>query len=385
MATTREEFLARASAMVPALRERAQETEELRQIPTETIAELTDAGLLRIANPERYGGHREDIDLPCEITLELSRGCSSTAWCYSVWLVHNWMIGHWPERLQEEYFASGPDTLASSGFAPTGKLEPVAGGFRLTGRWDFSSGSDAATWALLGAIGPAGPAFVMVPRTDYRVIDTWFSAGLKGTGSKDVEVESSFVPEYRVANHRDLAMPRPNPNDAAWPLVPLTTAWQLHGRSSYRLPMMNIVSYAVSAPVVGMAQAAIETFQQGLGGRSSAGAASVQMRLGEAAAEAEAARVITFHNLHELLERGSSGDVLTEIEQVRYQRNRIFAARLAVQAINRLFEVGGAHSVYASLPLQRYFRDVNVAAQHTSLHWDRVREQYGRLAAQPGD
>ena len=382
MAPTREELLGRAKALIPTLKERAAQTEELRQLPAETLRDLADAGLLRVANPRRFGGYEDDVDLLCEITMELGRGCGSTAWCYSVWLVHNWMVGHWPERFQEEYFATGPDTLSSSGFAPTGKLEPAAGGFRLSGRWDFSSGCDAGTWALLGANGPDGPVFAMLPRTDYEIIDTWFVAGLKGTGSKDVQVTNAFVPAHRVVNCRDLAMPPRDGTQGGWQLTPLTPAWKLHGRPSFRLPIMNIASYAVSMPVVGMARGAVEAFEEGLRGRTSAGSASVQMRLAEASAEADSARVISLHNLAELLARGARGDILSEEDQVRYQRNRIYAARLGVQAINRLFEIGGAHSVYASMALQRFFRDANVASQHTSLHWDRVREQYGRLALQ---
>jgi 3-hydroxy-9,10-secoandrosta-1,3,5(10)-triene-9,17-dione monooxygenase len=380
MSATRDELLQRARALLPALEQRAEQAEELRRLPDETVSDLAGAGLLRVANPRRYGGPEDDIDLLHEITLELARSCGSTAWCYSVWLVHNWMVGHWPERFQEEYFASGPDTLSSSGFAPTGKLTPVEGGFTLSGRWDFSSGSHNASWALLGAGGPDGPAFVMVPRTDYEVIDTWFVAGLKGTGSNDIQVSDAFVPAHRVVNCGDLAMaPRDN-SPGEWRSVPATAAWDLHRRPSYRLPMMNVVSYTVSMPVVGMARGAVEAFEEGVRGKSSAGSVSVQMRLAEAAAEADAARVISLQGLRELLARGASGDVLSQTEQIRYQRNRIYAARLAVQAINRLFEIGGAHSVYASRSLQRFFRDANVASQHTSLHWDRVKEQYGRLA-----
>jgi 3-hydroxy-9,10-secoandrosta-1,3,5(10)-triene-9,17-dione monooxygenase len=144
--------------------------------------------------------------------------------------------------------------------------------------------------------------------------------------------------------------------------------------------MMNIVSYAISTPVVGMALGAVAAFEEGLRGRAGAASVSAQMRLAEASAEAEAAVVISRHNLRELLARGAAGDTLSEKEQLRYQRNRIYAGRLAVQAINRLFEIGGAHSVYGSMALQRFFRDANVASQHTSMHWDRIKEQYGRFA-----
>jgi 3-hydroxy-9,10-secoandrosta-1,3,5(10)-triene-9,17-dione monooxygenase len=205
-------------------------------------------------------------------------------------------------------------------------------------------------------------------------------AGLKGTGSNDIQVSGAFVPAHRVVNCRDLAMPPRDGSPGEWQPRPSTAAWELHGRPSYRLPMMNVVSYAVSSPVVGMARGAVETFEDSMRGRTSAGSVSVQMRLAEAAAEADAARVISVTDLGELLARGARDEIISQRDQIRFQRNRIFAARLAVQSINRLFEIGGAHSVYASRALQRFFRDANVASQHTSMSWDRIKEQDGRLA-----
>src|SRR5581483_138857 len=130
-AISRDELLQRAAALVPALKQRAQKAEDLRQMPPETVADLKASGLIDIATPERFGGNGHEIDLMFNVAMELGRGCGSTAWCYAVWDIHNWMLGHWPIEAQEEYFATGPDTLSSSSFAPNGRLEPVDGGFRL--------------------------------------------------------------------------------------------------------------------------------------------------------------------------------------------------------------------------------------------------------------
>jgi 3-hydroxy-9,10-secoandrosta-1,3,5(10)-triene-9,17-dione monooxygenase len=129
----REELLWRASQLVPVLKERAARIEKLRQIPAETVHDLVSSGLIRIGNPERYGGHAVDVDVAHEVGWELGRGCGSSAWCYSLWTVHNWWLGHFPEKAQEEFFASGPDTLFSSGLNPAGgKAEPVDGGLRIS-------------------------------------------------------------------------------------------------------------------------------------------------------------------------------------------------------------------------------------------------------------
>jgi alkylation response protein AidB-like acyl-CoA dehydrogenase len=150
-----QEFLLRAAALLPALRERANTAEELRHIPGVTVEDLTTSGLLRIANPARYGGPGLDYDAVLEVAVELGRACGSTAWCYTVWSSHNWLIGFYPAQAQEEYFASTPDVLCSSAFnAALGRAQAVAGGYQLSGHWDFSSGCDAASWALPAAVTP---------------------------------------------------------------------------------------------------------------------------------------------------------------------------------------------------------------------------------------
>src|SRR5439155_1694832 len=147
---TREELLRRAAELVLVLKERAARTEQLRQIPSDTVHDLLASGLIRIGNHRRFGGHDVEVDTAFDVGFELGRGCGSTAWCYSLWTAHNWWLGHFPEKCQDEFFATGPDTLFSSGLNPAGgRVEPVAGGFRVAGRWGFSSGCDAATWALV--------------------------------------------------------------------------------------------------------------------------------------------------------------------------------------------------------------------------------------------
>src|SRR2546427_237453 len=125
------------------------------QIPLESVQDLLASGLIRIGNPRRYGGHDVEVDTAFDVGFELGRGCGSTAWCYSLWTAHNWWLGHFPEQAQEEFFATGPDTLFSSGLNPAGgKVESASGGFRVSGRWGFSRGCDAAT-----------PVMVAVPRS----------------------------------------------------------------------------------------------------------------------------------------------------------------------------------------------------------------------------
>src|SRR5918992_980964 len=131
---TREELLCRATALLPVLKERAARTEQLRQIPPETVQDLISSGLIRLGNPQRYGGLGIEYDMAFDVAWELGRACGSTAWCYALWTVHNWWVGHFPAQAQEEFFANGPDTLAASALNLSGgQAESVAGGLRISG------------------------------------------------------------------------------------------------------------------------------------------------------------------------------------------------------------------------------------------------------------
>ena len=366
----REELIQRASDLASVLKQRAANTESIRQIPAESVSDFTAAGLLRIATPERYGGYSHEIDLMFEVAMAIARSCGSSGWCYSVWSIHNWMMGFWPEEAQEEYFAGGPDTLSSSAFAPTGGLTPVDGGFKLSGRWEFSSGSDAATWVLLGAMGPTGPCMALLPRSDYEILDTWFVSGLRGTGSKDVVVNEAFVPGHRIG--------------AIMGDVRGSKAFELHGKASYRLPPMSLLPFTLCSPLVGMAEGAIDEFTSRVKGKSGPGKTSdsvaIQLRIAESSAEVDAARLLVRATTRELIERAGRGEFPSELEQAAVRRRFAYVARLCVQAVNRLFDASGGHGLFDSQPIQRFHRDVHAGSHQAALYWDTIAESYGRAA-----
>ena len=298
---TRDDLLDRARALIPILKDRAEETEKLRQVPQSTIDEFLSMGLLQAGNPARYGGYPDiDYDATFDILMELGRGCGSSAWCYSVWTVLNWMIGFFPEQAQEEYYATGPETLCSSSYdARKGKAEPVAGGYSVSGHWDFSSGCDAASWFMAGAMTPEGPRWFLLPRGDYEVVDTWFVSGLAGTGSKDIVVKDAFVPPHRLLN----------PESAGNTDL---LAWEMHGRTTYRVPLRVTLGWELIAPIIGLGEAAIEDFVariRGTSGRArSAEGVQMQLRLAEAGVEVHTAR---------LLHRATVGEIWPRLREER--------------------------------------------------------------------
>jgi 3-hydroxy-9,10-secoandrosta-1,3,5(10)-triene-9,17-dione monooxygenase len=378
-----QEALLRAAALLPALRERASTTEELRRIPDETVEDLTTSGLLRIANPALYGGPGLDYDAVLEVAVELGRACGSTAWCYTVWASHNWLMGFYPARAQEEYFASKPDVLCSSAFdAALGRAEPAAGGYRLSGHWDFSSGCDAATWALLAAFTPdQGPGLFLVPLSACRIVDTWFASGLKGTGSKDVVLEPTFVPGHRFLSYAAMGTGH-------------TPGRALDDRMSYRLPVFMILPFTLASPLIGIAQGAVDAFEERLRVRAASGAGGAPpglgaqaARLAEASAEVECARLIMRRDLADAFEVAARDEQPSVESRLRYRRDHCYVATLCVRAVNRLFEASGGHAILESSPLQRAHRDVHAGSHHVILGWDGPAEQYGlvRSGLEPTD
>lgn len=372
-ASPRGALLQRASALVPVLKERAAQAEKIRQVPSDSVQDLLSSGLIRIGNPDRFGGAGMDVDTAFAVSWELGRGCGSTAWCYAVWTAHNWWLGHFPERCQEEYFATGPDTLSSSALNPAnGTAERVSGGFRVSGRWAFSSGCDAASWVMVACgAGSDDRLWLLLPRADCDIVDTWFAAGLQGSGSKDVVVRDVLVPEHRTINPN-----RAGDSDR--------TGWELHRRASYRVPLRVFIEWTLAAPVIGMAQGVVDEFtsraRRGTGSGPTVNSVPLQLRLARASAEVDTARMQHRANIREILDRASQGGSFPPLDRARYVRDASFTVNLCVQAVNRLYGASGGRAIMNSEPIQRLHRDVHAASHHAALSWDAAAEQYGRRA-----
>ena len=370
----REKWIRRAAELVPMLRDRAAETEALRHITKETVDALHAAELLRLVQPKRFGGLGYDFELTFDIAAELGRGCGSTAWCYGIWSSHTWLAGMFSEQAQEAYWADSPQTLSSTSFNPSrGTVTAVPGGYRVSGQWDFSSGCDAASWVLIIGNTPNGLMFLMLPRADYVIEDTWFVSGLRGTGSKDIKIQDAFVPDYRTLLMQDMREAQ-------------TPGRQVHDSANYRIPLRSLLTFTLASPVLGMAQGALEAFESYMchavssrDGRRLAASSSVQMRLSESAAEVDTARLILHHDVQEIFARARQGDMPSLEERARYRRDQVYMAKLCVQSVNRIFEASGGRGIHESSAIQRFHRDIHAATHHVSLTWDPVAEQYGKV------
>ena len=369
---TASELLARASALLPALKERAPRTEELRRVPEETVKDLLDSGLYRIGVPKRFGGLDVDYGLALDVAAELGRGCPSTAWCYCLWAAHACLVGHWPLEAQEEVFGAGPDPLCSSSLN-VGKSTTVQvdGGYRVSGRWEFSSGCDSASWLMLGVSGIGERNWVLVPQGEFQIVDTWFVSGLRGSGSKDIVVDDVFVPAHR-------ALDVTTAGDVNW------NGWEIHGQTRYRIPIPVLLGWDLVGPMIGVARGMIDEFTARTIGTSGPGrtadSPAIHLRLSVASAEADAAHALMTQDIREMFQKAETGQRFGSLERARYRRDKAFISQLCLQAVNRLFDLSGGHALFDSVALQRFHRDAQAVAHRDGLIMELGGQQYGRVA-----
>jgi 3-hydroxy-9,10-secoandrosta-1,3,5(10)-triene-9,17-dione monooxygenase len=366
--------------LLPVLKDRAQETEDRRQLSAETVKSLAATGFFRLLQPARFGGLEADPITFLTCVRDIASACGSSGWVASVVGVHNWQLALFPDQAQQDVWGDDPGTLMSSSYAPTGKIEQVDGGYRVSGRWSFSSGSEHASWVLLGGIVPPGeqgaPAdfrTFLIPAQDYTIEDVWQTIGLRGTGSNDIVVPGTFVPAYRSLSFGDTARcygPGQEQNTA-----PL-----------YRIPYGSIFPYSITTPIIGMATGAYEAHVSYMRERVRAAYAGVraaedpysQVRVARAAADIDAAWNALTSNMTELMALARAGEKLPMRLRLRVRRDQVRGTELAIQAVDRLFENSGGRSIYTSHPIQRYWRDAHAGRVHAINDPERALSMYGR-------
>jgi 3-hydroxy-9,10-secoandrosta-1,3,5(10)-triene-9,17-dione monooxygenase len=362
----------KAEALLPKLRERAPKCEELRRLPDETLRDFHDAKLFRIHQPKRVGG--EELEFAAVVTFGalLARACASTAWNWVNFAAHHMMLGMFPPQAQDEIWGKSRDALIASSFVfPAGKARKVDGGYLLSGRWPFSSGVDPSEWNMLAGLArlddnlPPEQRIFLVPRAQYKVIDTWRAGGLRGTGSNDVEVGEVFVPEHMTLAVAD-TKGGPTPGSAVNPGV------------LFRLPVFALFPYMLSGVALGIAEGLIDDYKPASGKMTGARVAeiqSTQIRLSEATAYARASRVIQLANCREAEQ--NLPDMKTK---ARYRLEGAYAVDWAVRAVDVMFGLYGAGGLYESGPVARAFRDAHAVKQHFSFNTDIAGTTYGRVA-----
>jgi 3-hydroxy-9,10-secoandrosta-1,3,5(10)-triene-9,17-dione monooxygenase len=380
MPPSHDELWGRALELLPKLRERAARCEELRRLPDETLREFHDAELFRLQQPARVGGAELEFATIVTFGALLARACASTAWTWVNFAAHHMMLGMFPPRVQDEIWGRSRDALIASSFVfPAAKARKVKDGYVISGRWPFSSGVDPSEWNMLAGLAflddnvPPEQRIFLLERSQYRIIDTWYAGGLRGTGSKDVEATEQFVPEHRTLAVAD-TKGGPTPGSAMNP-GPL-----------YRMPVFALFPYMLSGVALGIAEGMIDEFTS-IGTRTGkmtgariAEIQSTQIRFSEASAYARASRAAQLGNCREAWELISNGSVPDLKTKARYRLEGAYAVDWAVRAVDVMFGLLGAAGLYESGSAPRAFRDAHAVKQHFSFNTDIAGTTHGRIA-----
>jgi alkylation response protein AidB-like acyl-CoA dehydrogenase len=371
-------LLGRARALIPALAERAPAAAAARRVPSETIAEYHAAGILRILQPKRFGGRQGRFSVFSRIVEELTYGCASSAWVYAVLAEHQWIIAQYPEEAQIDVWGDDPEAVASSSLAPRAPARRVAGGWRLSGRFPFSSGCDYAQWAILGAfLGEIGDprhiAYLLAPLAEVEIVDDWQVLGLAGTGSKSLVLHDIFIPEHRCVMVSDLFAGTP-PGALVHPEYPVL-----------RAPRGFLVSYSLPPVAIALGRRALDIACAALASRVSRGVTKlaesevVQMAIGEAAAAIDVATMLLHSGRESSTAAVSSGSKITEAEALRARRDMVYAQHQVNWAVDRLCELDGARWVYDRDQLGAIRRDVMTILTHHAASRQAAMAPYGKM------
>lgn len=366
-----------ARRIAPELAATDTEGADLRRLPDTAWKLLHDCGIVRALQPARFGGGEVTLVEFLDAVMELSAASPSAGWVAGVIGVHPWQLALFADEAQQEMWAEDPARMHSSSYNPTGSAVRVDGGYEVSGRWSFSSGCDHCRGVNLGAIikepGAVMPeyrSFLLHP-DQYRIEDNWHVAGLRGTGSKDIVVEATFVPEHRSQSHVDYALGLPLPGQETNP-GPL-----------YRLPWSVVFNAALAASVLGSARGYIDAWSAEAARRvippgiKLADDPLTQRRLADATWILDAAVARMRADAIELTARAEAGDAPTMPDRGRYRWNLNRGCELVGQAIADLHRAASGRTIFLDHPLQRRFQDVQGALGHAFLVPDSLAKAVG--------
>ncbi|MGA8615552.1 MAG: acyl-CoA dehydrogenase family protein [Xanthobacteraceae bacterium] len=371
--TSKRELVDRARALAPKFAARAQAAEEARHIPPESVKDMLDAGFARILPPTEIGGYGLGFDTWFEVMRELCKADASHGWCAGLIIHHAHLIGQYPQAAQKTLWADGLDVPIAASFAPTVKATPVDGGYRVSSQGSpFASGVDHCSWVMLGGMvhdaGEPEWKFFLVAPGDYTVRDTWFTTGMRATGSKTIVTDNAFVPSGLVLRLADL-------RDGKGP------GGAIHNATIYHTPFFYYAPICFVTPMLGVAQGAYELFREWTktrktqDGSAMAEKSSVQVRMARAAAELDAADL--------LLRRAVS---VTDAPQdysphhlARSVRDFARVSEMMVDVIDTLVALSGTAGFNTSHPIQRAWRDIHFMSMHISVNTEMNYSHFGRM------
>ncbi|WP_300679604.1 acyl-CoA dehydrogenase family protein [Nocardioides sp.] len=375
------------------LEENGPACEELGRLTDEAAERLRWSGIVKMLQPREYGGEEaHPVDF-FESVMEVGSRSGSIGWVSGVVGVHPWEMAQVDPSVQEQVWGAGApdgtDTWIASPYSPLGRLRRVDGGYVCNGRWSFSSGTDHCSWIILGALvtGADGTVdrsepvrHIILPRSDYEIVaDSWEVIGLEGTGSKDVVITDTFIPDVRVIDP-----------DA----LPDTLAERGRDSALYRMPFAVMFSGVIACGSLAIAQGALRSFVEYAGTRvDSKGSAAASnphqlVALGEASADIAASRLQFLDDIKRIYDLAAAGAEIPAAARLEVRRNQVRAVRRAMNAVDSLFVHAGGAALRRDQQFQRFFRDMHAAMNHANNAAEITYEGYGRhlfgLSVPPG-
>jgi 3-hydroxy-9,10-secoandrosta-1,3,5(10)-triene-9,17-dione monooxygenase len=379
MSDISDQVIAGVADLLPVLRQRAQEAEDARCVPAESIKALAETGFFRLLQPARYGGHEADPITFYTAVRMIASACGSTGWVSSVVGVHPWQLALFPPQAQEDVWGADTATRMSSSYAPTGRAKLAEGGYQLEGRWSFSSGCDHASWVLLGGIvtndegRPVDFCTFLLPNSDYVIDDVWDTVGLRGTGSNDIVVSGAFVPQHRALSFTDVSKC-------------VCPGQEVNQSPLYQVPFGSVFSYAITTPVIGMATGAYDAYvdyqkqrvRASYVGQKAREDPYGQVRVAEAAALIDNTWLALERDMTELMVHARAGERLPLPLRLRVRRDQVYGTAQAIHAIDLLFENSGGRALKMGTPIQRFWRDAHAGRVHAINDPERALSMFGR-------
>lgn len=369
-----EEIVARAVALIPMLREKADAVEKARMVPTDTIQAFQDAGFFKILQPKRWGGYEMNPNVLNKVLMELARGCPSSAWNVMVLGVHPFEVGLLDPRCGDELWGQDNTALVSSSYAPFGTVKRVEGGYVLNGEWLTSSGCDHASGGAFVGGRVANQAGEMEFRSfwiqaqDFQIEDDWYVVGLAGTGSKKLIIKEVFIPEYRshvIGDYDEHS--------------------HGHVENLYKMPFFYVFYAAVSSVIIGMARGMVDLYIEHMMPRQNlnqaVGAAVqdpfIKGKLGEAYAKIVGAAARVISNTEEAWSYASQGKLVPLDLRIRHFATNQFTGGECFEAAHMIFKKTSTRGVWLSCPMQRQLRDILVGANHITQNQDNIGDLLG--------
>jgi 3-hydroxy-9,10-secoandrosta-1,3,5(10)-triene-9,17-dione monooxygenase len=392
---TAAEMIARAAAMRDAIREASDVTEAKGTYSPELHEAFTAAGFYRTLQPRRFGGYEFGLDEFLRLIIEVSRADPATGWNLCLASAHAFQLSaFFSEQAQVEVFGSDGHAVIPSRGIPRGDAVPVDGGYRVSGRWDYGSGSTYSThfMALVTTPETADPddpysnrrLMVVLPRSDYTILDDWggdSTLGLGGTASNTLVADDVFVPEHMTVPYdwKDYTLTADG-----------TPGYRLHGNPMYLARTLTLFWGELNAIMVGAARAALDEYERMMVERPTSfpppmprlDSIDYQRWFGEALAGVDAAEHAILHVAEDYMRRcrrwEETGEPFAVIDDARLRGSAAVAGRLAVEAVDLMFRTGGSTAAKKGSRLQRYFRDVSMFRTHIAGQYEVVNSSTAR-------